>query len=169
MSSPYALIAGQWPEFDPRTACFCARRTMEPLIEWVYDNDGQLQRPLGFSPGDAVLLQQLRELAAELELIRDLRADAWWQHATVPMLVEVRRHLLVVVGLMETSAQEPLYTNFVDELTSRGAMDPARLYDPPFSDLAPTGPEGLFTDSDVDNICQLLHLITRHPQAAAAA
>ncbi len=255
-------------------------------------------------PRFARLQQQLRELAAqleacanipqvaaELELIRDLLLDEWWQHVTVPMLEEVRRQLRALVGLIETSAREPLYTNFadelgelreldaaallsrdefqqfrlrareflrahhdhltmqrlrrnqpltpadldelhrfllshgvgteqaiqraadeshglglfirslvgldrnaakelfaeflaegthtatqirfineiIDELTSRGSMDPARLYDPPFSDLAPTGPEGLFSDADVDNICQLLHLITRHAQAAAAA
>ncbi|MFM9103272.1 MAG: type I restriction endonuclease, partial [Cyanobium sp.] len=60
VSSQYALIASQWPELheeaqkveqfalsDPRTACFYARRTIELLVEWVYDNDGQLQRPWG--------------------------------------------------------------------------------------------------------------------------
>ncbi|MFM7361720.1 MAG: DEAD/DEAH box helicase family protein, partial [Cyanobium sp.] len=59
VSSQYALIASQWPELheeaqkveqfalsDPRTACFYARRTIELLVEWVYDNDGQLQRPM---------------------------------------------------------------------------------------------------------------------------
>jgi type I restriction enzyme R subunit len=59
MSSQYALIASQWPELheeaqkveqfalsDPRTACFYARRTIELLVEWVYDNDGQLERPI---------------------------------------------------------------------------------------------------------------------------
>jgi type I restriction enzyme R subunit len=59
MSSQYALIASQWPELheealkveqfalsDPRTACFYARRTIELLVEWVYDNDGQLERPV---------------------------------------------------------------------------------------------------------------------------
>ncbi|MFM7513267.1 MAG: hypothetical protein ACKO3F_07870, partial [Cyanobium sp.] len=57
--SQYALIASQWPELheeaqkveqfalsDPRTACFYARRTIELLVEWVYDNDGQLERPV---------------------------------------------------------------------------------------------------------------------------
>jgi type I restriction enzyme R subunit len=58
--SQYALIASQWPELhaealrveqcalsDPRTACFYARRTIELLVEWVYENDSQLQRPWG--------------------------------------------------------------------------------------------------------------------------
>ena len=61
MSCQYALIASQWPELhaeavrveqcalsDPRTACFYARRTVELLVEWVYDNDSQLQRPFGY-------------------------------------------------------------------------------------------------------------------------
>ncbi len=247
------------------------------------------------------LQQQVRELAAqlearanipqvaaELELIRDLLIDEWWQDVTIPMLDEVRRRLRALVGLIETTAQEPLYTNFtdelgelreldaaallsrdefqqfrlrareflrahddhltmqrlrrnqpltpadleelqrfllshgigseqaihraaeecngfglfirslvgldrnaakelfadflaqgthtatqirfinelIDELTSRGVMDPARLYDPPFSDLAPMGPEDLFSEAEVDNICHLLELITARAMAA---
>ena len=250
------------------------------------------------------LQQQLRELAAELEaranipqvaaeleLISDLLADEWWQDVTVPMLEEVRRRLRALVGLIETTARSPLYTNFadelgelreldaaallsrdefqqfrlrardflrahedqltmqrlrrnqpltpadldelqrfllshgvgtkqsilraaeecngfglfiralvgldrnaakelfaefladgtltatqirfineiIDELTSHGVMDPARLYDPPFSDLAPTGPEGLFSEAEVDNICHLLDLIRSRAMAAQAA
>ena len=250
------------------------------------------------------LQQQLRELAAqlearanipqvaaELELIRDLLSDAWWQDLTVPMLEEVRRRLRALMGLIEPTSREPLYTNFadelgelreldaaamlsrdefqqfrlrardflkahedhltmqrlrrnqpltpadldelqrfllshgvgseqaiqratvecngfglfirslvgldrnaakelfaeflaegthtatqirfineiLDELTSRGVMDPARLYDPPFSDLAPTGPEGLFSEAEVDNICHLLDMIKTRAMAAQAA
>jgi type I restriction enzyme R subunit len=61
--SQYALIAGLWPELheeaqkvepfplaDPRTACFYARRTIELLVEWVYANDGQLERPYAAQP-----------------------------------------------------------------------------------------------------------------------
>ena len=48
-------------------------------------------------------------------------------------------------------------------------MDPARLYDPPFSDLAPTGPEGLFSEAEVDNICHLLDLIRSRAMVAQAA
>jgi type I restriction enzyme R subunit len=39
------MRAEQCALFDPRTACFYARRTMELLVEWVYENDAQLLRP----------------------------------------------------------------------------------------------------------------------------
>ena len=255
-------------------------------------------------PRFARLQQQLRALASqlearanipqvasELELIRDLLADEWWQDVTVPMLEEVRRHLRALVGLIETSAQEPLYTNFadelgelreldaaallsrdefqqfrlrareflrahedhltmqrlrrnqpltpadldelqlfllshgvgteqaiqraaeesnglglfirslvgldrnaakelfaeflaegthtatqirfineiIDELTSRGVMDPVRLYDPPFSDLAPMGPEGLFSSKEAGEIFDLLSLIQERANPSIAA
>jgi type I restriction enzyme R subunit len=255
-------------------------------------------------PRFARLQQQLRTLAteletranipqvaAELELIRDLLADEWWQDVTVPMLEEVRRQLRALVGLIETSAQEPLYTNFadelgelreldaaallsrdefqqfrlrareflrahddhltmqrlrrnqpltpadldelqrfllshgvgtehalqraaeesngfglfirslvgldrnaakelfaeflaegthtatqirfineiIDELTSRGVMDPVRLYDPPFSDLAPMGPEGLFSTKEAGEIFNLLSLIQARANPIIAA
>jgi type I restriction enzyme R subunit len=250
------------------------------------------------------LQKQLRDLAAqlearpnipqvadELELIRDLLRDEWWQDVTVPMLEEVRRRLRALMGLIEPISRDPLYTNFtdelgvmreldaaalltrdefqqfrlrakdflkahedhltmqrlrrnqpltpadldelqrlllshgvgteqaiqraaeecngfglfirslvgldrnaakelfaafladgthtatqirfineiLDELTSRGVMDPARLYDPPFSDLAPTGPEGLFSEAEVNNICHLLDLIKTRAVAVQAA
>jgi type I restriction enzyme R subunit len=230
-------------------------------------------------------------VAAELELIRDLLRDEWWQHVTVPMLEEVRRRLRALMGLIEPIRRDPLYTNFadelgelreldaaallsrdefqqfrlrakdflkahedhltmqrlrrnqpltpadldelqrfllshgvgteqaiqraaqecngfglflrslvgldrnaakelfaefladgthtatqirfineiLDELTNRGVMDPARLYDPPFSDLAPRGPEDLFSEQDVDTICQLLQRITTGAVAVQAA
>ena len=89
-SSQYALIANQWPELhaeamrveecalsDPRTACFYARRTIELLVEWVYDNDSQLQRPYGYGPlADLIYAADFRELAGEemrrFRLLKDL-------------------------------------------------------------------------------------------------
>ena len=88
--SQYALIAKQWPELhaealrveecalrDPRTACFYARRTIELLVEWVYDNDSQLRRPYGNgSLADLIYANDFRELAGDeirrLRLIKDL-------------------------------------------------------------------------------------------------
>ncbi|MCT0205765.1 DEAD/DEAH box helicase family protein [Synechococcus sp. CS-602] len=68
-----------------------------------------------------------------------------------------------------TATQIQFINEIINELTSRGVMDSARLYDPPYSDLAPTGPEGLFTEMEVDRICDLLAVIRERamvPQAA---
>ena len=68
-----------------------------------------------------------------------------------------------------TLTQIQFINEIINELTSRGVMDPARLYDPPFTDLAPTGPEGLFSESDVNRICDLLDVIRQRTQAPLAA
>lgn len=90
-------------------------------------------------PRFARLQKQLRDLAAqlearanipvagELELIGDLTIDEWWQDVTVPMLEEVRSRLRSLIGLIESSAQGVLYTNFTDELGELIELDPARL------------------------------------------
>jgi type I restriction enzyme R subunit len=44
----------------------------------------------------------------------------------------------------------------VDELTANGLMEPARLYESPYIDHAPTGPDFLFPDADVDAIVEIL-------------
>jgi len=67
------------------------------------------------------------QVAAELELIRDLTTDEWWQDVTVPMLEEVRGRLRSLIGLIESTAQGVLYTNFTDELGELIEVDSARL------------------------------------------
>lgn len=57
----------------------------------------------------------------------------------------------------------------IDELTNRGVMDPSRLYDPPFSDLAPLGPEGLLSAAEVGQIRHLLELIRTRAMAVQVA
>lgn len=90
MTSQYALIASQWPELhaeavrveqcalsDPRTACFYARRTIELLVEWVYDNDAQLERPFAAQTlADLLYARAFCDLAGEqmrrFRLLKDL-------------------------------------------------------------------------------------------------
>jgi type I restriction enzyme R subunit len=57
----------------------------------------------------------------------------------------------------------------VDELTSNGAMEPARLFESPFTDHAPTGPDYVFELPDVDAIVGTLRHITQHAVPSGAA
>ncbi|MCX2934940.1 DEAD/DEAH box helicase family protein [Mycobacterium sp. CVI_P3] len=47
----------------------------------------------------------------------------------------------------------------VTELTANGFMEPVRLYESPYTDHAPTGPDNVFAESDVDNIVAILNTV----------
>nr|MDQ3326653.1 restriction endonuclease subunit R [Actinomycetota bacterium] len=50
----------------------------------------------------------------------------------------------------------------VEELTANGVLEPGRLFESPYTDHAPTGPDFVFPDSDVDVIVQILHDVKAH-------
>lgn len=47
----------------------------------------------------------------------------------------------------------------VEELTANGVMEPGRLFESPFTDDAPTGPDQLFCEADVDEIVRILRKV----------
>jgi len=54
----------------------------------------------------------------------------------------------------------------VDHLTEHGVMAAALLYESPFTDITPQGPDGLFTSAQVD---ELLAVLQRVRDTASAA
>ena len=80
-------------------------------------------------PAFARLRDQVKAIAGLLEekasiptvqqqmlLIEQLQTDEWWQNVTVPMLEQVRKHLRLLVKLIDKRARKPIYTDFEDRM-----------------------------------------------------
>lgn len=65
------------------------------------------------------------------------------------------------------SANQLEFVNLVvDHLTEHGVMDPARLYESPFTDLTPRGPDGLFRPAELDELVRRLDAVRASAKAA---
>lgn len=62
-------------------------------------------------------------------------------------------------GTRFTADQIRFIDLIVTELTRNGVVEPARLYESPYTDHAPTGPDDVFPDADVDNIVAILNTV----------
>ena len=75
-----------------------------------------------------------------------------------------------LAGFLATAAftanQIEFVSLIVNHLTEHGLMEAARLYESPFTDLSPRGPEGLFSETQVDVLVQLLDRLRSSALAA---
>jgi type I restriction enzyme R subunit len=58
-----------------------------------------------------------------------------------------------------TATQIEFINMVIEHLTDQGVMDPALLYEPPFTDIAPTGPDQLFDEEKVTRLFSRIQAI----------
>lgn len=76
-------------------------------------------------------------------------------------------------GLLEggglTETQVRFIGLIVNELTANGIMEPSRLFESPFTDVASTGPGALFEPADVTSIVSILNDVKGHAMPSVTA
>lgn len=133
---------------------------------------------------DHIALQRLRRnkplTTADLEALEQMLVDSGTGGAEDIALAKEQSHGLGLfirglVGLDHEAAVDA-FSSYLDgskfgadqirfinliitELTANGIVEPARLYESPYVDHAPTGPDDVFPESDVDNIVQILNTV----------
>jgi len=70
-----------------------------------------------------------------------------------------------IAGKVLTANQIEFVSLIIDHLTEHGVMNPELLYESPFTDLNPKGPEGIFDSRQVDELVLLLAEIRRRAVA----
>lgn len=70
----------------------------------------------------------------------------------------------------ELSANQIHFVNLIiDELATNGVVEPARLYEAPYTDLTARGPEAIFSEQQVDNIVNILDAVRNNGAPDGAA
>lgn len=69
-------------------------------------------------------------------------------------------------GRTLTANQLEFVNLIVDHLTEHGVVEPSRLYESPFTDLTPRGPDGLFSSTQLDELIRALEAVRATAMAA---
>lgn len=137
----------------------------------------RLRRNKALTSDDLLALEQmlLESGAGDDKAIAKAKEDAHGLGLFIRSLVGLDRQAAMEAfgGFLDGTALGANQIHFVnlivDELTSNGVVEPARLYEPPYTDLTARGPEALFSADQVDNIVSILDAVRANAAPDGAA
>ena len=104
----------------------------------------------------------LSEAGGSVALIKKAADESFGLGIFIRSLVGMEREAVaqafseLIAGTSATPDQIEFIELIVEELTANGRMEARRLYESPFLDISPRGPEGLFPSAKVDAIVRAL-------------
>lgn len=135
----------------------------------------KLRRNRQLSPTDLAELERILAECGGAEEIAEAGRSASGLGLFIRALVGLDREAAkeafgeFLTGRTFTADQIHFVDMIINQLTENGVMEPARLYEPPFTDLAPHGPESLFRTDDVDRLVTVLRRVQETAEPAGVA
>lgn len=128
----------------------------------------RLRRNQPLTPADLFELERmLIEAGGSKELIKQASEQSHGLGIFIRALVGLERETAkqafseLIIGTTATPDQIEFIDLVVQYLTENGVMEPDRLYESPFIDISPLGPDALFPSDKVSRIVEVLNEIKR--------
>jgi type I restriction enzyme R subunit len=165
---PGIAAAADFERFREKARAFLRKNENHPAIRKVRENER-------LTPADLAGLERLMLEAGIAEDIRQAREASHGFGLFVRNLAGLDRQAAVkafeafLKGRRLTANQHEFVELVLGHLTDRGIVDPALLYESPFTDLSARGVEGLFPSDEVTQIVHILADIRQRALCAATA
>jgi type I restriction enzyme, R subunit len=149
-----------WQRFRAKAAAYLKQHQDHVALQ-------RLRRNKALTPDDLRTLEQmlLDSGAGDAADIAQAKEESQGLGLFIRSLVGLDRHAALEAfatyldGTKFTAEQVRFIHLIIDELTANGVMDAARLYESPYTDHAPTGPEAVFAEPEVDDIVEILDTV----------
>mgnify|MGYP003607821479 CR=1 FL=1 len=127
----------------------------------------RLRRNKALTPDDLAALEQMlvESGAGDDRAIAQAKEEAHGLGLFIRSLVGLDRQAAAeafgdFLSGTQFGAKQIHFVNLVvDELTANGIVEPGRLYEAPYTEIAATGPEAMFSEQQVDNIVNILDAV----------
>jgi type I restriction enzyme R subunit len=134
----------------------------------------RLRRNKALTPDDLAALEQmlLESGAGDDHAVAQAKEEAQGLGLFIRSLVGLDRQAAMeafggfLAGTQLNANQIHFVDLIVNELTANGIVEPGRLYESPYTDLNLKGPQGMFSEEQLDNIVSILKAVRANAAAA---